>query len=80
MGERKPRISTRRGGDGTTLLGTGRVPNSAARVARLGDADEAPTFLGAKATERGEVSLGVGENQDGDSRERGRRYDRHEER
>ncbi len=48
MTDRKPPpVSTRRGDDGTTtLLGSGRMPKSDARIVVLGDVDEASSFVG----------------------------------
>ncbi len=47
MSEGNPPVSTRRGDDGTTtLLGTGRLPKNDARIALLGDVDEASASLG----------------------------------
>ncbi len=45
--EKNPPVSTRRGDDGTTtLLGTGRMPKSDARIVVLGELDEASSFIG----------------------------------
>ena len=57
MNESNPPVSTRRGDDGTTtLLGSGRMGKDDARVAALGDIDEASSFLGlARAEAEGEV-------------------------
>ena len=47
MSERNPRISTRRGDDGTTtLLGAERFSKSDSRISLLGDIDEASAFIG----------------------------------
>ena len=53
-----PPISTRRGDDGTTtLLGSGRIPKSDARIVVLGDVDEASSFMGlARAGSEGETA------------------------
>ncbi len=40
MTEGNPPVSTRRGDDGTTLLGAGRLPKNDVRIALLGDVDE----------------------------------------
>ena len=57
MNESNPPVSTRRGDDGTTtLLGSGRMGKDDARVAALGDIDEASSFLGlARAEAEGNV-------------------------
>jgi cob(I)alamin adenosyltransferase len=55
MSDRKPPpVSTRRGDDGTTtLLGSGRMPKSDARIVVLGEVDEASSFLGLARAELG---------------------------
>jgi cob(I)alamin adenosyltransferase len=55
MSEDKPPVSTRRGDDGTTtLLGAGRISKSDARIAVLGDVDEASSFIGLARAEAGD--------------------------
>ena len=58
MSENNPPVSTRRGDDGTTtLLGAGRLSKSDARIAVLGDVDEASSFIGlARAEARGDLA------------------------
>src|SRR5215217_1907396 len=46
MSEGNPPVSTRRGDDGTTLLGAGRLPKNDIRKALLGDVDEASASVG----------------------------------
>ncbi|TCJ19956.1 cob(I)yrinic acid a,c-diamide adenosyltransferase [Rubrobacter taiwanensis] len=58
MSERNPRVSTRRGDDGTTtLLGSGRLSKADARIALLGEIDEASAFIGLARAEAGEGEL-----------------------
>jgi cob(I)alamin adenosyltransferase len=58
MGERKRPIPARRGDGTTTLSGTGRMPESDARIALLGGVDEAPSFPGLARAEAGkEVAM-----------------------
>ena len=54
----KPPVSTRRGDDGTTtLLGSGRMSKSDARIIVLGDVDEASSFIGlARAESEGDMA------------------------
>ena len=54
----KPPVSTRRGDDGTTtLLGSGRMSKSDARIIVLGDVDEASSFIGlARAKSEGDMA------------------------
>ena len=56
--KKNPPVSTRRGDDGTTtLLGAGRMSKSDARIAVLGDVDEASSFIGlARAESEGEMA------------------------
>lgn len=56
--EKNPPVSTRRGDDGTTtLLGAGRISKHDARIAVLGDVDEASSFIGlARAKSEGEMA------------------------
>ncbi len=56
--EKNPPVSTGRGDDGTTtLLGTGRMPKSDARIVVLGELDEASSFIGlARAESEGEMA------------------------
>ena len=58
MSENNPPVSTRRGDDGTTtLLGAGRLSKGDARIAVLGDVDEASSFIGlARAEARGDLA------------------------
>ncbi len=59
MADKKiPPVSTRRGDDGTTtLLGSGRMPKSDARIVVLGDVDEASSFVGlARAEAEGDMT------------------------
>lgn len=54
-----PPVATGGGDDGTTtLLGSGRMPKDDARIATLGDVDEASSFLGLARAESGE-EMGV---------------------
>ena len=55
---KKPPVSTRRGDDGTTtLLGSGRMSKSDARIIVLGDVDEASSFIGlARAESEGDMA------------------------
>lgn len=54
---KKPPVSTRRGDDGTTtLLGSGRMSKSDARIIILGDVDEASSFIGLARAEAGEAA------------------------
>ncbi len=57
MSENNPPVSTRRGDDGTTtLLGAGRLSKSDARIAVLGDVDEASSAIGlARAEAEGDL-------------------------
>lgn len=57
MSESNPPVSTGRGDDGTTtLLGSGRMTKSDARIVVLGEVDEASSFLGlARAEAEGEI-------------------------
>lgn len=58
MSEANPPVSTRRGDDGTTtLLGAGRLSKNDARVALLGDLDEASASLGLARDEAGNEEL-----------------------
>lgn len=56
--EKNPPVSTRRGDDGTTtLLGSGRISKSDARIIILGDVDEASSFIGlARAESEGDMA------------------------
>lgn len=56
--KRNPPVSTRRGDDGTTtLLGSGRMSKSDARIIVLGDVDEASSFIGlARAESEGDMA------------------------
>jgi cob(I)alamin adenosyltransferase len=58
MADENPPVSTRRGDDGTTtLLGAGRISKHDARIAVLGDVDEASSFIGlARAGSEGEMA------------------------
>ena len=58
MSENNPPVSTRRGDDGTTtLLGAGRLSKSDARIAVLGDVDEASSAIGlARAEAQGDMA------------------------
>jgi cob(I)alamin adenosyltransferase len=59
MSEENPPVSTRRGDDGTTtLLGSGRMSKADARIAVLGDVDEASSFLGLARAETNAGSAG----------------------
>lgn len=64
MSEENPPVSTRRGDDGTTtLLGSGRLSKADARIAVLGDVDEASSFLGlarAEANARADARADAG--------------------
>lgn len=53
-----PPVSTGGGDDGTTtLLGSGRMPKSDARIIALGDVDEASSFIGsARAESEGDIA------------------------
>ncbi len=63
MNDEKPIVSTRRGDDGTTtLLGSGRMGKDDARIAVLGEIDEATSFLGlARAEADAKVEGDLGE-------------------
>lgn len=53
--KKNPPVSTRRGDDGTTtLLGSGRMSKSDARIIILGDVDEASSFIGLARAESDE--------------------------
>jgi cob(I)alamin adenosyltransferase len=56
--KKNPPVSTGRGDDGTTtLLGSGRMPKSDARIIVLGDLDEANCFIGlARAESEGDMA------------------------
>ena len=56
--KKNPPVSTRRGDDGTTtLLGSGRMSKSDARIIVLGDVDEASSFIGlARAESEGDMT------------------------
>ncbi len=56
--KKNPPVSTGSGDDGTTsLLGSGRMPKSDARIIILGDIDEASSFIGlARAESEGEMA------------------------
>jgi cob(I)alamin adenosyltransferase len=56
--KKNPPVSTRRGDDGTTtLLGSGRISKSDARIIILGDVDEASSFIGlARAESEGDMA------------------------
>jgi cob(I)alamin adenosyltransferase len=56
--KKNPPVSTGRGDDGTTtLLGSGRIPKSDARIVILGDVDEASSFIGlARAESEGDMA------------------------
>jgi cob(I)alamin adenosyltransferase len=56
--KKNPPVSTRRGDDGTTtLLGSGRISKSDARILILGDVDEASSFIGlARAESEGDMA------------------------
>jgi cob(I)alamin adenosyltransferase len=56
--KKNPPVSTRRGDDGTTtLLGSGRMSKSDARIIVLGDVDEASSFIGlARAESKGDMA------------------------
>jgi cob(I)alamin adenosyltransferase len=56
--KKNPRVSTRRGDDGTTtLLGADRMPKSDIRIIILGDIDEASSFVGlARAEFEGDMA------------------------
>lgn len=56
--KKNPPVSTRRGDDGTTtLLGSGRMSKSDARIIILGDIDEASSFIGlARAESEGDMA------------------------
>jgi cob(I)alamin adenosyltransferase len=56
--KKNPPVSTRRGDDGTTtLLGSGRMSKSDARIIVLGDVDEASSFIGlARAESEGDMA------------------------
>ncbi len=58
MSENNPPVSTHRGDDGTTtLLGSGRMSKSDARIVLIGDIDEASSFLGlARAQSEGDIN------------------------
>jgi len=59
MNETNPPVSTRRGDDGTTtLLGAGRLPKDDARIAFLGDVDEASASLGLARAEADDEEIG----------------------
>ncbi|CAN5799167.1 cob(I)yrinic acid a,c-diamide adenosyltransferase [soil metagenome] len=59
MSESNPPVSTGRGDDGTTtLLGSGRMSKDDARIAVLGDVDEASSFLGLARCETTDEGLG----------------------
>jgi cob(I)alamin adenosyltransferase len=58
MAQDNPPISTARGDDGTTtLLGAGRLPKDDARIALLGDIDEASACLGLARAEAADEQL-----------------------
>jgi cob(I)alamin adenosyltransferase len=57
-GRRNPRVSTRRGDDGTTtLLGSERLSKTDDRIVLLGDVDEASAFVGLARAEAGSGEL-----------------------
>ena len=58
MSEYNPPVSTHRGDDGTTtLLGSGRMSKSDARIVLIGDIDESSSFLGlARAQSEGDIN------------------------
>ncbi len=59
--KKNPPVSTRRGDDGTTtLLGSGRLSKSDARIVVLGDVDEASSYMGLARAEVGEAEKDMG--------------------
>jgi cob(I)alamin adenosyltransferase len=58
--KKSPPVSTGRGDDGTTtLLGSGRMPKSDARIIVLGDVDEASSFIGLARAESDRETAGL---------------------